>query len=286
MHVNLRVKIAGIELRNPLMLASGILGISSELLKRAEKGGAGGVVTKTITKNPISGYENPVIVELKYGYINAMGLPNPGIDYFSEEIRNSKELLKVPLIVSIGGSDEKELKYVAVKAVRSGADGIELNASCPHVKGYGVELISDPNYIKLSVHHNIVDVAKKCIEGGADGIVAINTIRAMAIDISSGKPILSNRYGGLSGPAIHPIAVRCVYELYEEVKDIPIIGVGGISSWKDVIEFIMAGASAVQLGSIIANKGTVVFNLMVRRIKRFLKEKKFKDIRELIGYAH
>ena len=301
--VDLSVEVAGMKLRNPLILASGILGITPGTLKRVERAGAGAVTTKTITKEKKSGYGNPVIVELEYGLLNAMGLPNPGVEYFLEEMKEMKKMLEIPLIVSIAGSTPDEYAYLAKIISHAGADAIELNLSCPHVEKTGVEVGSDPDMVydivknvkiasnkpilvKLSaMTPSIVEIGKAAVDGGADGIVAINTIRAMAIDIYARRPILSNKFGGLSGPAIKPIAVRCVYELYEAVR-VPIIGVGGILNWQDAVEFILAGATAVEVGTAIAIRDLNIFREIKEGLIRYMIEEGFNSIKELIGIAH
>ncbi len=300
----LEVTVAGIKLRNPLILASGILGITSGLMVRVERAGAGGIVTKTITKKPREGYDNPVFLELDVGYINAMGLPNPGADYFAEELRKL-ENFHIPIIASIGGSTPEEFTYVANKLKIPLVKGFEINASCPHVSKHGVEILSDrkllseivssvksvsnnsPVFVKLSAMINdVVKLGEIALESGADGLVAINTIRAMAIDIWAKKPVLSNIYGGLSGPAVKYVAQRVIYELYNVFPDKPLIGVGGIEKWQDVVEFILAGASAVQLGSVIAKKGLTVFNEIIRGVKMYMEQEGFRNIEEMRGLAH
>jgi dihydroorotate dehydrogenase (NAD+) catalytic subunit len=299
----LRVDLAGLSLKNPTMLASGILGYSAETLKSIVDGGAGAVVTKSVGLKPRSGYANPTVVQTSCGLINAMGLPNPGIDEFAKDIRGAKAVLKVPLIVSVYGFSAEEYAAVAKKAVLAGADAVELNVSCPHVKETGAEIgqnpkilaevvskvkgtVDKPVFVKLSP--NVVDVAEiaeSAVLAGADAITAINTVKAMAIDIETAKPILSNKRGGLSGPAIKPIAVRCVYDIYERVKA-PIIGCGGITSWQDALEFMLAGASAIQIGTAIALKGPRVFRSVVRGISAYLKRKGFRSVKEIVGLAH
>ena len=301
--VDLSVEVAGMKLRNPLILASGILGITPGTLKRVERAGAGAVTTKTITKGQKSGLRYPVIVELEYGLLNAMGLPNPGVKYFLEEMKEMKKMLEIPLIVSIAGSTPNEYAYLAKIISHAGADAIELNLSCPHVEKTGVEVGSDPDMVydivknvkiasnkpilvKLSaMTPSIVEIGKAAVDGGADGIVAINTIRAMAIDIYARRPILSNKFGGLSGPAIKPIAVRCVYELYEAVR-VPIIGAGGILNWQDAVEFILAGATAVEIGTAIAIRDLNIFREIKEGLIRYMVEEGFNSIKELIGIAH
>ncbi len=304
MYVRTEVQIANLKFKNPLVLASGILGNAASLLIRAERHGAGAVTSKSITKEPRKGFENPVVVELNYGLINAIGLSNPGIDEFEKEIKIAKQFLSVPLIVSVAGKSIEEYVYVAKRAVDAGADAIELNLSCPHVKGLGLDIGQDPSLVQEIVHevknsislpvfaklspnvNNIVEIGRAAVEGGADALIAINTIRAMAIDIYHKKPILSNRYGGLSGPAIHPIAVRCVFELYEEMEDVPIIGMGGVTTWEDAIELMLAGASAVGIGTAIYLKGFKVFKDLLNGMIRYSLREGLEALSDLIGLAH
>lgn len=300
----LRVDLAGLSLKNPTMLASGILGYSAETLKIIVDGGAGAVVTKSVGLKPRSGYANPTVVQASCGLINAMGLPNPGIEEFVKDIREAKATLKVPIIVSVYGFSAEEYAIVAEKAAGAGADAVELNVSCPHVKETGAEIgqkpevlaevvgkvkasVEKPVFVKLSPNvTDIAEIAEAAVKAGADAITAINTVKAMAIDIETTKPILSNRKGGLSGPAIKPIAVRCVYEIYERGIKKPIVGCGGITSWRDAVEFMLAGATAVQIGTAIAIKGPNVFKAVARGIRAYLERKGFKSVNEIVGLAH
>jgi dihydroorotate dehydrogenase (NAD+) catalytic subunit len=299
----LRVNLAGLSLKNPTMLASGILGYSAETLKRVVEGGAGAVVTKSVGLKPRTGYANPTVVQVACGLINAMGLPNPGIDEFARDIREAKKVLDVPLIVSVYGFSAEEYAAVAEKAVKAGADAVELNVSCPHVEETGAEIgqkpevlaevvkrvksaVEKPVFVKLSPNvEDIAETAEVAVKAGADAITAINTVKAMAIDIETAKPLLGNRRGGLSGPAIKPVAVRCVYDIYERVK-VPIIGCGGVTSWRDAVEFMLAGASAVQIGTAIALKGPHVFGSVIRGLNAYLKRKGFRGVNEIVGLAH
>jgi dihydroorotate dehydrogenase (NAD+) catalytic subunit len=299
----LSINFAGLKLRNPTVLASGILGYSAESLESIVEGGAGAVVTKSIGQTPRTGYVNPTVVQTKCGLINAMGLPNPGIDAYVQEIRHAKAVLPVPLIVSIYGYSSKEYAATAKKAAEAGADAIELNVSCPHVKETGSEigqnpavlaevvkkvkaLISKPLIVKLSPNvTDITEIAETAVRAGADALTAINTIKAMAIDAETALPILSNKHGGLSGPAIKPIALRCVYDIYEHVK-VPIMGCGGITNWRDAVEFLLAGASAVQIGTAIAFKNSNVFKTVNRGVDAYLKKKKFRSVNEIVGLSH
>ena len=301
--VNLNVNLAGLKLTNPTMLASGILGYSSETLESIAENGAGAVVTKSIGLKPRAGYANPTIVQTKCGLINAMGLPNPGIKEFVREIRATKKVLKVPLVVSIYGFSTEEYAKVAEKAVGAGADAVELNVSCPHVKETGSEIgqnpkilaqvikavklkVDKPVFVKLSPNvTSIADIAETAEKAGADALTAINTVKAMAIDAETAMPILSNKVGGLSGPAIKPVALRCIYEVYERVK-VPIVGCGGITSWRDAVEFLLAGASAIQMGTAIALKGANVFKTVSRGIEAYLKKKGFRSVKEIVGLSH
>lgn len=300
---SLKVKLADLNLENPTMLASGILGYSALTLKIVVEGGAGAVVTKSVGLKPRRGYANPTVVKVNCGLINAIGLPNPGIDEFVKDICEAKAVLTAPLIVSVYGFSAEEYALVAEKAVKAGADAVELNVSCPHVGGTGVEIGQNPKvlaevvekvkknvwkpvFVKLSPNvADIAEIAEAAVKAGADAITAINTVKAMAIDIETAKPILSNRKGGLSGPAIKPLALRCVYEIYECVKT-PIIGCGGITSWQDAVEFMLAGASAVQIGTAIALKGPSVFKAVVRGINAYLKRKGLGSVSEIVGLAH
>ncbi len=298
--MNLTTNLAGIKLRNPTMLSSGVLGISSSLLQRIYESGAGCVVTKSIGPEARSGYPNPCIVEVSSGYINAMGLPNPGIDDFLEEIIELKKL-KIPTIVSIFGSDETSFAEIAQQVAKQGAIGLELNVSCPHAEvssiGQDPEItsrivqavrkaVSIPIFVKLTPNvTDILEIAVAAEDAGADGLTAINTVRAMAIDIYAKTPILSNKYGGLSGPAIKPIAIRCIYEIYENVK-IPIIGVGGIASWQDAIEFFLAGATAIQIGTAIKYEGLGIFEAVCQGISDYLQDENYSELAEIVGAAH
>ena len=299
----LSTRLAGLELKNPTILASGILGYSAESLNRVAKGGAGAVVTKSIGIEPRVGYANPTIVQAKSGLINAMGLPNPGIDVYAEEIKFSKTVLRIPLIVSVFGYSADEYATVAKKAVHAGADAVELNVSCPHVKQTGAEIgqnpkllsevvqkvkaaVNKPLIVKLSPNvADITAIAKAAVEAGADALTAVNSLKAMAIDVETGRPILSNIKGGLSGPAIKPIALRCVYDIREEF-DVPIIGCGGITDWRDAVEFFLAGASAVQVGTAIALEDTEVFQAITKGVEFYLRKKHCGSVKEIVGLAH
>jgi len=298
----LATEIVGLRLSNPTILAAGILGLSGSFLKEIANAGAGAVVTKSIGLKSRPGYPNPSIVQVDCGLLNAMGLPNPGIHKFVEDITEAKTI-GVPLIVSVYGFSSEEFAEVASYAVKAGADALELNVSCPHVEKTGSEIGQDPQLVKEVVNEvkrkvkkpvfvkvtpnvdDIAEVAKAAVEGGADAITAINTVRAMTINIETAHPILANKIGGLSGPAIKPIAVRCVYEIYREV-DVPVVGCGGITTWEDAVELMLAGASAVQVGTAIAFRGLKVFKSINRGINLYLKEKGFRSVENIVGLSH
>lgn len=299
---HLATEIAGMKLTNPTMLASGILGYTGYSLKSVIEAGAGAVVTKSFGLEPRTGYPNPTIVQVDCGLLNAMGLPNPGIKHFKEEMEKLKNT-GVPTILSIYGYSSKEFTKVAETAVKMGADAVELNVSCPHVKKSGAEIGCDPlllteivKEVKKKVEKpvivkltplvgNIGEIAKAAEKAGADGITAINTVKAMNIEIETGRPLLANKFGGLSGPAIKPIAVRCVYDIYRSVH-VPVIGCGGITNWQDAVEFMLAGASAFQIGTAVAFKGVSVFSSVAKGIDTYLERKSIKNVKQLVGLAH
>lgn len=287
---------------NPTILASGLMDEDAGSMERIFNCGAGAIVTKSIGLKPREGYPNPTVIQLEHGILNALGLPNPGIDEFKDEIIKLKKL-KIPVIGSIFGSDYKEFVELAKRMQYYGIDALELNMSCPHAKGYGLELGCEPDlvkeitsqvkkstkipiFVKISPNlANIIEVAKSAEDGNADGIVAINTVKAMKIDLELKMPVLSNKIGGYSGNAVKPIGIRCVYEISQNV-DIPIIGVGGITTGQDAIEYLMAGASAVQIGSGIYYRGLDVFKKICDEIEIWMKEHGHKNILEIIGVAH
>jgi dihydroorotate dehydrogenase (NAD+) catalytic subunit len=297
---SLSIDLAGLQLRNPTMLASGFLGISQDVFNKIYRIGAGAVVSKSISIEPFEGYRNPTLVSLEEcSYINAVGLANPGAEAFSREIAFNKN---VPIIVSLVGSSEDEFPPMIKKFDGLNILAYEINLSCPHVAKMGMEVGDDPEMvstivkkIKSNTHKpiiikvgiggiDVVKIAQVARDAGADAITAINTIRAMAINIETLMPVLSNRIGGLSGKSIKPVSIRCVYEISKNLG-IPVIGCGGIFTWEDAVEFMLAGASAVQLGSVIGYKGVSAFSNITRGIKRYLERKGLKNAMEIVGLA-
>ena len=298
--MSIDINLVGLNLKSQIILASGILGVSFSSMKRIIDAGAGAVTSKSIGPTPRKGYKNPSIIEIYPNtFMNAVGLGNPGIDDFLSEIKEIKEE-GISLIVSVFGDTNETYLEVAQKAIEGGADAIEINISCPHaeVSSIGIdkdlthdivsmlkEEIKVPLFVKLNPNvTNIGEIALAAEKGGADGVVAINTLAALAIDVNTRRPILAHGSGGLSGKAIHPIAVKKVYDLYKILK-IPIIGCGGIFEWKDAIEFFLAGASAIQVGTSLY-QGPDVISEINKGMIRYLKDNEFKSINDLKGLAH
>jgi len=301
---DLITEICGLRMESPLMLASGILGETGPSLVRVLKAGAGAVVTKSIGNEPREGYPNPTVVEIEDGLLNAIGLANPGIDAYMEELDIAiKGSGGAPIIGSIFGADADEFASLAARMEAGGAAGLELNLGCPHAKGYGAQIGQDPDLVKeitarvkatvkipvlVKITPNVTDIteiAQAVEDGKGDAVVAINTVRAMAIDAELGRPVLSNKTGGMSGPAIKSIGLSAVWRIFEKVK-IPILGVGGISNGEDVVEYLMAGASAVQVGTAVWRGGPEVFGSIRMELEAFMDDNGKKGISDLIGVAH
>ena len=299
----LETNICGVEFRNPLMLAAGIMGSTASSMNWILKSGAGGVVSKSFSLNPHPGYVNPTTVAVDGGIINAIGLSNPGVENFKEELKKIERENNV-VIASIYGATPDEFSTL-VEEVQDYVDMIELNISCPHaMDGYGasigqscdlshaivsssVDASEVPIIAKLTPNvTDITEIAKTCEDAGADCLSLINTLGpGMKINIDVAKPVLSNKFGGMSGKAIKPIAIRNVYSVYEAV-DIPLIGVGGIYTFEDVVEFIFAGARGVQIGTAIMDEGVEVFKNINEGLEKFMAEKGYKSIDEMVGIAH
>jgi dihydroorotate dehydrogenase (NAD+) catalytic subunit len=297
----LRVNLGKLELANPVMLASGVQGSSLSKVLEALEYGAGAAVTKSIGLVPKEGYPEPTIVQSDAGMVNAVGLPNPGAKNFSNELAVLRGR-SLPVLVSVYGSGPEEFAEVVKTIDSNDIAGYELNLSCPHVEGVGTEVGHEPELVRLVVKaaksrtrkpvfaklspntERLVEVAAAAGDAGADGITAINAVRAMVIDTEKGKPSLSNRYGGLSGGAIRPIALRCVYELSEEL-DLPIIGCGGISTWEHAVQFLLAGASAVQVGTATINR-FALFNDINLGILSYMESKGHRSVGSIVSAAH
>jgi dihydroorotate dehydrogenase (NAD+) catalytic subunit len=305
MAVKLDVELTGLKLKNPTILASGILGISKKMLLSVAKAGAGALTTKSITIKPREGHKNPILIQTtKETFLNAVGYSNPGLEESKKEFENLDHF-PVPIIGSLVASNAEEFAYLTENIKKIGFKAIEIVLSCPHTPGFGLlagqgtpeateEITSAvrrktklPLFVKVS--SNIMclgDVVKAAEMAGANGITAINTVGpGMAIDVETTKPILDFKVGGMSGPAIRPIAIRCVYDIYESVK-IPIIGVGGIITGKDAIEMMMAGATAVGIGTGIYYRDLNIFKKVCDEMREFMKSHGYSNLKEIVGIAH
>ena len=310
----------------PAMLASGILGISTDVFRRLAAEGAGAVVTKSVSTEPWDGYANPTVVGagIDGGWLNAVGLSNPGAAGMADMIAacgggeskagdsagsRTGEPIGSPVVASLVGSAESDfVRMIGAFEDRCGRGGggiaaYELNLSCPHVARVGLEVGDDLGLVRrivaaaagatdapvmakvgLGTTH-FIRTAEAAADAGASAITAINTVRAMRIDVHAKRPVLSNRIGGLSGAPIRPVAVRCVYELAAAVS-IPVVGCGGVGSWEDAAEFILAGACAVQVGSAAAGPGgTGVFSRINSGLASYMEDGGFGRISEMVGHA-
>jgi dihydroorotate dehydrogenase (NAD+) catalytic subunit len=300
---DLRVVLAGIPLRNPFLLASGVWGESGDSLRGAWDAGAGGVITTSIGSAPRTGYPNPTVETFdRWGFLNAMGLPNPGIDEYPQEIATARAAGAL-VVGSVFGGDADEFAGLAERMAATGVSALELNLSCPHAEGLGSEIGCDPKLVeeitravvrrvkipviaKLTPNtHDIAALGLAAERGGAAAVSAINTVRGLSIDDGLRRPVLSHGLGGLSGSAIRPVGVACVWQLYERLK-IPILGVGGIMTADDALEYLLAGARAVQVGTAVAFDGIGVFGSLVRDAGRRLDDLGAKRWDDLIGAAH
>lgn len=299
---DMSVALRNIRLKNPTVLASGILGVTGDLLINAANAGAGAVTTKTIFLKQRDGNKSPVVAEYEHGLLNCIGLPCPGIEESVKEVQLAKKA-GIVLIASVGGKDTEEFIKVAQLCEKAGADALELNFSCPHAEAglganiqYNRELagnvvaavkknVSVPVAVKLTAEFKIAEIAKIAEAAGADMIACSNSVGpGMIIDINTGKPVLSNKEGGVSGPAIKPIALRAVYQIAKNTN-LPIIGIGGICTGKDALEFIMAGASAVGVGTSVVYQDLGAFEKINNEMREYLEEKGYKKLEEIRGLA-
>ncbi len=296
---DMSVSIAGVTLKNPVMTASGTFGSGQEYSEFVSLDRLGAVVTKGVANVPWEGNKTPRIAETACGMINAIGLQNPGIDVFIERDIPFLKKFDTKIIVNVCGRSIEDYCEVVERLADQPVDLLEINVSCPNVKEGGIAFgqkpealyeitkrvkacASQPVIMKLSP--NVTDIrvmARAAEEGGADCISLINTITGMKIDIERQTFALANRTGGLSGPAIKPVAVRMVYEASHAVS-IPVIGMGGISCWQDAVEFMMAGATAVSVGTANFNNPYVTEEI-IDGIEAFMERKGLSDIREIIG---
>jgi dihydroorotate dehydrogenase (NAD+) catalytic subunit len=296
----------GLKMSSPLILASGIIGTSPGLLFRAAQGGAGAVTSKSCSVEARTGHPNPIALEWRGGVINAVGLTNPGADAEVQLLMEAKTQLKaigVPLIASIFASSAEQFGEVASIISQAEPDLIEVNISCPNVADeFGTPFAGSPQSaaavtekvksctsipisIKLAPNvPSISRIAEAVVKAGADAITAINTMPGMIIDAQAGKTVLSNRVGGISGWSLKPVALRCVAEIRQAV-DVPIIGTGGVTDGIDAAEMLMAGATAIGIGSAVWSRGPEVFNLINAELIKFMQREGYSNLQNLRGIA-
>jgi len=296
----------GKKFANPIVLASGILGVTAASLKHCVDLGAGGVTVKSLSLTPRTGHPNPTMAGYDHYFLNAVGLSNPGVEEGIKELKKFKRICKAPLIGSVFAGTTKEFGEVTARIVTAPIDILEIDISCPNVGeefgspfAYSIEAAtaivrevkryskSIPVSMKLSPNAwNIGEIAKACEAAGADAITAVNTATAMSLDTTFQTPVLSNKSGGMSGPALKPIALKAVWDVYESLHKAPIIGTGGITTGEDAIEMILVGATLVGVGSAAFWRGPEVFGKIVAEMKQYMKKKNIKDLKSLIGKAH
>lgn len=292
METTLRTRFLGKDLATPLVLPAGVLGTAFSSMLACARAGAGLVTTKSATRKPRAGHPGPVVAESPSGLLNAVGLSNPGIDEVLHEVAEYREHTETPIAVSVFADNAPDFVELARRVNDSAADFLELNLSCPNVADeFGAPLAASPGAVagivaavravcrlkliaKLSPNvTDITAVARAAQDAGADALCAINTVGpGMAIDIELNRPVLSNREGGLSGPAIRPLAVRAVWRIATSVS-IPIIGMGGVAGADDVVEMLMAGASVVGIGTALYQSGPELFGTVAEDLRRYLARK-------------
>jgi len=300
MGIDIQVKIAGLKLKNPILTASGCFGYGEEAADFFDLGKLGGIVTKSITPLPRTGHPPPKVAETSSGMLNAIGLTNVGLDKFITDKLPQLRAIDTAVIVNIAGTTIDDYKRLAEKiSAAAGVDAIEINISCPNVDRGGLEFGASPESAakvtevckrvsripvipKLSPNvSDIVAIAKAVEDAGADAVSLINTLVGTSIDIDTRKFKLSNRFGGLSGPAIKPVALAMVYKVASSVK-IPVVGLGGISSGSDAVEFLLAGASAVQIGTACFAEPNI-FERVIDELTAYLQNNNYKNVTEIIG---
>lgn len=303
MSVNMKVNIAGVEWNNPVTVASGTFGSGAEYSDFVDLNQLGAVTTKGVANVPWQGNPTPRIAETYGGMINAIGLQNPGIDVFAKrDIPYLKQFPDTRIIVNVCGRSKEDYCEVVERLADEPVDMLEINISCPNVKEGGIAFGQDPKAVEaitkemkqrakqpviMKLSPNVTDItemAKAAEAGGADALSLINTLTGMKIDINRRRFALANQTGGMSGPAVKPVAVRMVYQVAHAVK-LPVLGMGGIRTAEDALEFIMAGASMVAVGTANFNNPTATVDV-IEGIEQFMKEHHIEDIHELIGCVH
>ena len=301
---DLAIDFCGISLRNPTVLASGILGTSRDILARVAAAGAGAVTIKSISEEPREGHKNPTIITFEAGMMNAVGYSNPGLAETLKEFADLGEVAS-PVFASVIGQSPEQFAHVAEQMAALPFAAIELPLSCPHTPGYGTlggqgtpeateaitaavrKVTRKPIFVKVSPNIPALgDVCRAAEAAGADAITAVNTLGpGMVINIEAREPVLEFKMGGVSGPALRPVAMRCVYDIFQAVK-LPIIGTGGVSAGRHVIEMMMAGARVVGVGTAVYTDGIEVFREITREMREWMAANKVEKLEEIIGAAH
>ena len=300
------ISFLGIPFKNPIVLASGILGVTAASMKHCIDLGAGGVTVKSLSLKPRLGHPNPTMGGYDHFFINAVGLSNPGVEEGIKELKKFKKICTAPLIGSVFAGTVAEFGQVTKRIVTAPIDALEVDVSCPNVGdefgspfAYSADAAAAitkvvkkhakrvPVIMKLSPNAwNIGEIARACALAGADAITAVNTASGMTIDTTFQAPFLANQVGGISGPALKPIALKAVWDVYNSVKKIPIIATGGVTTGEDAIEMMLAGGTLIGVGSAAFWRGPAVFGKIVKEMQEYMKKKKVKSLKSLIGKAH
>ena len=306
--MNLSQNVLGVEFENPTVLASGLWGITASSWKRVVENGAGGVTTKSLWLNEHKGHPNPTVISTEHWTLNAVGLPDGGVEKAKEEIGSYLKEKPAPLIANIVAGSIDDFVKTAEAIVKLNPDFLEVNISCPNVDDeFGkpfacsapdaadvtkkVKAVSGSVPILIKLSPNVDDigaVASACAEAGADGFTAINTVGpGMAIDLKSRMPILANKVGGLSGPAIKPISVKCIADVYAATDGkLPIIGTGGVYTGEDALELMLAGATLIGIGTAIGDRGQDVFKKVSEEMDAWCEGEGVEDVAEMVGAMH
>jgi dihydroorotate dehydrogenase (NAD+) catalytic subunit len=302
------VSLCGIELRNPTILASGVLGISKDLIARVAQCGAGAAIIKSVSVEPRAGHHNPTVIAYEAGMLNAVGYSNPGVEESAREFCDIGAL-PVPVMASVVGREAEEFARAAARLMPCGFAGLEIPLSCPHTPGYGIlaghgtpeatehitravrQATDRPLFVKLSPNvQGVGELALAALEGGADGVSAVNSLGpGMIINVETAEPVLDFKVGGVSGPALRPVAVRCVYDIATAMRqarrEAPIIGIGGVANGRDAMEMIMAGATAVGVGTAVYHRGLEVFGAIAAELSALCDRLGFHSLDEARGAA-
>ncbi len=308
-NVNISSDLCGINLKNPTVLASGILGLSMDLLKRLAGAGSGALTIKSITNAQRKGHDNPTVIAYEAGMLNAVGYSNPGAVAAAQEFSDLASL-PVPVFASVVGQTPEEFATAAERLMQCDFAALEVPLSCPHTPGYGTlaghgtpeateeitravcGVTDKPVFVKLSPNVPAIgELALAALEGGAGGITAVNSMGpGMLIDIDARRPVLDFGSGGVSGPALRPVALRCVYDVHKAIRDAgrtaPVIGVGGVACGEHAMQMIQAGASAVGVGTAVYQRGPRVFGTIARELKEICCRLNADNLRDMIGAAH